>query len=128
MAERASRCASTRASPRSGGSGLDCDKLRATAMTDPVEPLVADLLEWIGRTDGRPYAEVMEAWRRALACRCGKRRTRAGSSTAVTVSANPRWSRCPRAAGHGSRSAEREPALKIATFNVNGVNGRLPRL
>jgi len=32
-------------------------------MTDPVEPLVADLLEWIGAASGRPYAEVMEAWR-----------------------------------------------------------------
>ena len=31
-------------------------------MSDPVEPLVADLLEWIGR-DGRPYADVIEAWR-----------------------------------------------------------------
>ena len=32
-------------------------------MIDTVEPLVADLLEWIGRHGGRPYAEVMEAWR-----------------------------------------------------------------
>jgi len=32
-------------------------------MADPVEPLVADLLEWIGRAEGRPYAEVMDAWR-----------------------------------------------------------------
>lgn len=31
-------------------------------MTDPVEPLVLDLLEWIGRTP-RSYAEVMEVWR-----------------------------------------------------------------
>lgn len=30
-------------------------------MDSTVEPLVADLLEWIG--DARPYAEVMEAWR-----------------------------------------------------------------
>ena len=30
-------------------------------MADTVEPLVADLLEWIGRS--RPYAEVMEVWR-----------------------------------------------------------------
>jgi D-3-phosphoglycerate dehydrogenase / 2-oxoglutarate reductase len=29
---------------------------------DPVDALVLDLLDWIG-TDGRPYAEVMEAWR-----------------------------------------------------------------
>jgi len=31
-------------------------------MTDPVEPLVVDLLEWIGRQP-RPYAEVIDAWR-----------------------------------------------------------------
>jgi len=31
-------------------------------MSDPVEPLILDLLEWIGRAP-RPYAEVMEAWR-----------------------------------------------------------------
>ena len=30
-------------------------------MADPLEPLVFDLLAWIG--DVRPYAEVMEAWR-----------------------------------------------------------------
>jgi hypothetical protein len=27
-----------------------------------IEPLIADLLEWIAK-DERPYAEVMEAWR-----------------------------------------------------------------
>lgn len=31
-------------------------------MTDPVEALIADLLAWIG-AGGRPYAEVMDAWR-----------------------------------------------------------------
>ena len=31
-------------------------------MSDPVPALVIDLLEWIG-TNGRPYAEVMDAWR-----------------------------------------------------------------
>jgi D-3-phosphoglycerate dehydrogenase len=31
-------------------------------MTDPLEPLILDLLEWIG-TGSRPYAEVMDAWR-----------------------------------------------------------------
>jgi hypothetical protein len=33
-----------------------------TAMPDPVDVLILDLLEWIGG-DGRPYQEVMEAWR-----------------------------------------------------------------
>ena len=31
-------------------------------MSDPVESLIVDLLEWVGR-EPRPYAEVMEAWR-----------------------------------------------------------------
>ena len=31
-------------------------------MTDPVEPLILDLLEWIGPR-ARPYTEVLEAWR-----------------------------------------------------------------
>jgi len=30
-------------------------------MPDTVEPLIRDLLEWVGH--GRPYAEVMDAWR-----------------------------------------------------------------
>jgi hypothetical protein len=29
-------------------------------MADSLEPLIADLLEWIGTS--RPYAEVMDAW------------------------------------------------------------------
>lgn len=31
-------------------------------MSDPVDALVLDLLEWIGRGE-RPYRDVMEAWR-----------------------------------------------------------------
>jgi D-3-phosphoglycerate dehydrogenase len=31
-------------------------------MTDPVDALILDLLEWIGPT-GRPYQEVIAAWR-----------------------------------------------------------------
>ena len=31
-------------------------------MSDPVESLILDLLEWIGPR-ARPYAEVLEAWR-----------------------------------------------------------------
>lgn len=30
-------------------------------MSDPVDALIADLLEWIGSE--RPYREVMDAWR-----------------------------------------------------------------
>src|SRR5215813_12477360 len=33
-----------------------------TSTSDPVDALIVDLLEWIG-PQGRPYAEVMEAWR-----------------------------------------------------------------
>ena len=31
-------------------------------MSDPLEALILDLLEWIG-SDSRPYSEVIEAWR-----------------------------------------------------------------
>lgn len=31
-------------------------------MTDPVEALILDLLEWVG-PESRPYHEVIEAWR-----------------------------------------------------------------
>jgi D-3-phosphoglycerate dehydrogenase len=31
-------------------------------LTDPVEPLILDLLEWLARAP-RPYDEVMSAWR-----------------------------------------------------------------
>ena len=31
-------------------------------MADPVEPLILDLLEWIGR-EPRLYSEVIETWR-----------------------------------------------------------------
>jgi hypothetical protein len=33
-----------------------------TTAHDPIDALVLDLLAWIG-ADGRPYPEVMEAWR-----------------------------------------------------------------
>ncbi len=31
-------------------------------MSDPVEALILDLLEWVA-AESRPYSEVMEAWR-----------------------------------------------------------------
>jgi len=31
-------------------------------MHDPVDALVLDLIEWVGRS-GKPYRDVMEAWR-----------------------------------------------------------------
>lgn len=37
-------------------------RLSEIAMTDPVEPLILDLLEWIG-PHPRPYADVIDAWR-----------------------------------------------------------------
>jgi hypothetical protein len=50
-------------------------------MSDPVDSLVMDLLDWIGK-EARPYAEVMEAWRGehpVPSCRFGRRPTDAGS-------------------------------------------------
>jgi D-3-phosphoglycerate dehydrogenase len=38
------------------------EAVRVESMPDPVQALIVDLLEWIGPS-GRPYAEVMEAWR-----------------------------------------------------------------
>jgi len=35
-------------------------------MADTLQPLIDDLLEWIG--SARPYAEVMEAWRTSCPC------------------------------------------------------------
>jgi hypothetical protein len=32
------------------------------SLNDPVDALIVDLLEWIG-PQGRPYAEVIDAWR-----------------------------------------------------------------
>lgn len=34
---------------------------REQLMAETVEPLVRDLVEWVG--SGRPYAEVMDAWK-----------------------------------------------------------------
>jgi len=39
-----------------------CLSLRSAVVTDAVEALVLDLLEWVGSSP-RPYAEVLEAWR-----------------------------------------------------------------
>jgi hypothetical protein len=36
--------------------------LMVRAMTDAVEPLIADMLSWIAKEE-RSYAEVMDAWR-----------------------------------------------------------------
>lgn len=65
-------------------------------MTDPVEPLVLDLLEWIGH-EPRPYSEVIEVWRtscprlpvweEANARGFVERRHQAGSEARVQVSA-----------------------------------------
>jgi hypothetical protein len=38
------------------------DVLNGANMSDPVEPLILDLLEWVGR-EARPYSEVIDAWR-----------------------------------------------------------------
>ena len=35
---------------------------KSNAMSDTIEPLIIDLLKWIG-PESRPYSEVIEAWR-----------------------------------------------------------------
>ena len=64
-------------------------------MADPVEPLVVDLLEWLG-PGPRPYSEVIEVWRtscprlpvweEANARGFVERRHQAGSEACVQVS------------------------------------------
>ena len=64
-------------------------------MADPVEPLVVDLLEWLG-PEPRPYSEVIEVWRtscprlpvweEANARGFVERQHRAGSEAFVQVS------------------------------------------
>ncbi|MEQ1716882.1 MAG: hypothetical protein ABL907_12985 [Hyphomicrobium sp.] len=66
-------------------------------MTDELQPLVLDLLEWIGRGP-RPYTEVMDAWRTSCprlpvweeANERGlvERRVIAGRGSCVVVTAN----------------------------------------
>jgi hypothetical protein len=55
--------------------------------------LIFDLLEWIG-PDGRPYAEVIEAWRPARAYPCGKKPMNEASSSIAIKSKAERTSRC----------------------------------
>ncbi len=45
-----------------GGRPEEFPRIEASTMTDTVDDLVLDLLEWLG-SGPRPYAEVMEAWR-----------------------------------------------------------------
>ncbi len=39
-------------------------------MTDTLQPLILDLVEWIAH-EPRPYAEVMDAWRTSLPAAAG---------------------------------------------------------
>jgi D-3-phosphoglycerate dehydrogenase len=92
-------------------------------MSDPVEPLILDLLEWIGRAP-RPYAEVMEAWRtscprlpvweEANARGYLEQRHPAGSAAVVAVTAAGRQRLAERAAARpGARdhaSTSRSPS------------------
>jgi D-3-phosphoglycerate dehydrogenase / 2-oxoglutarate reductase len=82
-------------------------------MTDPVEPLVRDLLEWLGH-EPRPYSEVIEAWRTSCprlpvweeASRRGfvERHHEPGSEARVVVSAaGLRYLAAHRAAPRASR-------------------------
>jgi hypothetical protein len=51
-----------RTASRAGRACVDPAEFAEALMSDPVEPLILDLLEWIGCAP-RPYAEVIEAWR-----------------------------------------------------------------
>jgi trans-aconitate 2-methyltransferase len=82
-------------------------------MSDAVDPLVLDLLEWIGR-EPRPYAEVIDAWRtscprlpvweEANARGFLERRRATGGEALVAVSASGR------AHLDAQRTAARRPA------------------
>jgi len=89
-------------------------------MSDPVEPLVLDLLEWLGRKPRR-YSEVMEAWRTS----CPRlpvweeanlrgfveRQHEAGSEACVRVSpAGLAYVETHRAAVHSPPTQRSEPA------------------
>jgi len=65
-------------------------------VTNTVDALILDLLEWIGPRP-RPYAEVIEAWRTSCpACPCGRRPMSAASSITVTCPAAKRMCPCQR--------------------------------
>ena len=90
-------------------------------MAEPVEPLVLDLLEWIGR-EPRPYSEVMEAWRtscprlpvweEANARGFVERQHRAGSEARVQVSAAGRAFLQSRRPAQGPRPVPRPSTPK----------------
>src|SRR5690349_2781047 len=48
--------------PRDAGLPSGEEKNWSRGMSQDLEPLILDLLEWIG-PQGRPYAEVLDAWR-----------------------------------------------------------------
>ncbi len=85
---------------RSGDESRACDRLLAELSTglpvsDTVERLILDLLEWIG-ADPRPYGEVLEAWRTSCpGLPCGKTPTTEASSRVIARRDAAHSSRCP---------------------------------
>ena len=89
-------------------------------MSDPIEPLILDLLEWIGPRS-RPYAEVMEAWRTSCPRLPVWEEANArgfidhiheqGQAAAVAVSPRGTWRSC----GRGARTAPRHTALRTTS-------------
>ena len=90
-------------------------------MTDPVDDLVLDLLEWLAPRP-RPYAEVMEAWRTSCprltvweeANERGflERSVEPGRGPMVAVSASGHeylWAHRPALAGTGTTAATSPP-------------------
>jgi hypothetical protein len=63
-------------------------------MSDPIDPLIVDLVEWVVKTP-RPYAEMIDAWRTSCprltvweeACARGLvvRRSVAGAGTIIEI-------------------------------------------
>ena len=63
-------------------------------MSDPIDPLIVDLVEWVGKTP-RAYAEMIDAWRTSCprltvweeACSRGfvQPRSIAGSGTIIEI-------------------------------------------
>ena len=69
-------------------------------MSDPVDALVTDLLDWIGN-EPRPYPEVIEAWRTSCPrLRCGKKPIGEDFSSSFMCRIALLWSSCLKVAGH----------------------------
>jgi hypothetical protein len=82
-------------------------------MTDTVDTLILDLLEWIG-PNPRPYAEVLEAWRTSCpSLPVWEAANDQGSSLVITC----------RGAGHSYRCPPPERSTCASTANRRRTDG-----